>query len=214
MPERNLRGYRVNPLSRVRLRPTAAACATLFFIASVPLLNAQSVTNTIRSDATWRATGNAPLSGWNSSIGFNDSDSAGWEFAFKSPAGTNIWLGSNLSAEAPDEAWFRYVFYLPGDAISAEARFSFDDNGEAYVNGILVLTDTPTSPTVTFQLDPRLFRAGANVVAVHGIDTQSPFNNIGVTMTVVTVPEPCATLLLSVSGSLLLGRSRRLRCSA
>jgi hypothetical protein len=149
--------------------------------------------------------------GWNSDVGFNDSDAAGWESSFKSPAGNNIWFRSNLSSEAPDQAWFRHVFFLTGNVLSAEGLFNFDDDGEAYINGVLVVIDTANSTTETLQLDPGLFRAGANLVALHGIDTRTPFNNVAVNMTVVTVPEPSATLLI-ISSGLLLGRRRIGRC--
>ena len=85
----------------------------------------------IRSNTTWRATSIFPGSGWNSSLTFDGSDAAEWEFAFKSPAGDNIWIGSNRSSQAPDEAWFRYKFTLDGPVKAAQGLFNFDDNGEA-----------------------------------------------------------------------------------
>src|SRR5205823_14953103 len=62
--------------------------------------HAQFLTNNLRSDATWRAVNPAPAVGWNTDIVFDDSDAAGWQFAFKSPSRDNIWFGSNLSADA------------------------------------------------------------------------------------------------------------------
>ena len=169
---------------------------------------ASAATLIVRSDASWRATSVSPASGWNSDSSFNDSDSAGWEFAFKSPAGNNIWIDSNLSVEAPDQAWFRRMFFLTGTVLSAEGLFNFDDDGEAYINGTVVVINTPTSPTETIELDPGLFRVGANVVAVRGIDTHTPFNNVAVNMTIVDVPEPALGGLFATS-TLLFTRRRR-----
>jgi hypothetical protein len=170
---------------------------------------ARAATLIVRSDASWRATSVLPASGWNSDSSFNDSDSAAWEFAFKSPSGNNIWIDSNLSTEAPDQAWFRRVFFLTGTVLSAQGLFFFDDDGEAYINGTIVVVNTPTSPnSETIALDPGLFRVGANVVAVHGIDTHTPFNNIAVNMTVTDVPEPAIGELFAAT-TLLFTRRRR-----
>jgi hypothetical protein len=163
---------------------------------------AQFSTNNIRSDGTWRATSPAPAAGWNTNISFNDSDAAGWEDAFKSPQGDKIWFRSNLSAQAPNQAWFRHLFFLSDNTpFSAQGTFLFDDDGEAYLNGTLVVNDTGGGATTTkLQLDPALFHPGTNLVAVHGIDTHTPYNNIAVNMTIVSVARP-ARLTLNFSGN-------------
>ena len=181
-----------------------ATLAVLFFLLRIQSVHAQFVTNNVRSDATWRAINPAPAAGWNTDVAFDDSDAAGWEFAFKSPSGDNIWLHSNLSGQAPNQAWFRHVFFLNASPTSAEGRFFFDDNGQAYINGTLVVNDTGGgASTFNLQLDPALFHPGPNLVAVHGIDTSGPFNNIAVNMDILTVPEPATTWLLACGGVLL-----------
>jgi hypothetical protein len=167
-----------------KLLPVAALVLAVSFLPS----RAMAAIINVDSDGTWRATSPAPAAGWNTSGTFDDSDAAGWEYAFKSPQGAKIWIRSNQSSEAPNQAWFRKVFTLPAKPISASAVFIFDDDGEAYLNGTLVLTD-PGGGATTFnvQLDTNLFVAGENLMAVHGIDTHAPFNNISVEM-ILDVP--------------------------
>lgn len=139
-------------------------------------------TPTVKTDATWRTTSTLPPAGWSTSLTFDDS-AAGWQGAFKSPAGDNIWYGSNQSSQSPDQAWFRHTFTLDRVPTQASGTFFFDDNGEAYINGQLVLNDTGGGATTTsLTLDPRLFVAGDNLVALHGIDTAGPFSNVSVNL--------------------------------
>ena len=168
-------------------------CALLCALLILPGRAIASITNIV-SDATWRATSPAPPAGWNTSIGFDDSDAAGWEYAFKSPNGAKIWIRSNLSSEAPNMAWFRKVFVLPAKPSSASGTFIFDDDGEVYINGTLVLVD-PGGGATTFNLllDTNLFVAGENLIAVHGIDTHTPYNNISVEM---SLDVPLETALI------------------
>jgi hypothetical protein len=148
-----------------------------------------SITNVV-SDASWRATSPVPSAGWNTSIEFDDSVAAGWEYAFKSPQDAKIWIRSNLSSEAPSQAWFRKVFTLPAKPTSASGTFIFDDDGELYINGTLVVADPGGGATsFNLQLDTNLFVAGENLVAVHGIDTHTPYNNISVEMALDVPPE-------------------------
>src|SRR5262245_8506113 len=97
-----------------------------------------SVTNIV-SDGNWSVTNPAPPAGWNTSVGFDDSDGAGWEYAFKAPSGNNIWMRSNQSASSPNQVWFRHVFRLPAQPLSASGTFNFDDDGQVYLNGTLVV---------------------------------------------------------------------------
>jgi hypothetical protein len=144
----------------------------------------------IVSDGTWRITSPAPPAGWNTALAFDDSDAAGWEYAFKSPSGNNIWMRSNLSASAPGQVWSRHVFTLPALPTSASGSFSFDDDGQVYVNGVLVVNDTGGGATsFNLQLATNLFVVGENLIAVHGIDTVAPYNNFSVDLTLEVPPE-------------------------
>ena len=160
-------------------RCCAATGAAWVWLALASLSGAQ--TPTVKSDATWRTTATQPPDGWNTDIHFDDSDAAGWQNAFKSPSGDNIWYGSNHSDQSPNQAWFRYVFTLNQPIGNATGTFFFDDNGEAYINGRLIVADTtPGATTFLPTLDPTIFNVGSNLVAVHGIDTIPPFSNVAV----------------------------------
>ena len=153
-----------------------------------------SLTNIV-SDGNWRVTSPAPPGGWNTSISFNDSDAAGWEYAFKNPSGNVIWMRSNLSASSPGQVWFRKVFVLPALPTSASGSFYFDDDGQAYLNGTLVVNDTGGgATTTTLQLATNLFVVGENLIAVHGINTIAPYNGIAVDM---ALDVPTETSLIS-----------------
>src|SRR5258706_3423778 len=104
-------------------------CLPLNWIAAVvsflfTALSSVAVTNIV-SDGNWRVTSPAPLSGWNTSLLFDDSDAAGWEYAFKSPSGNNIWMRSNQSSSSPGQVWFRYKFNLAAQPNSASGSFFF-----------------------------------------------------------------------------------------
>ena len=158
-------------------------------------LSAVAATTNIVSDGNWRVTNPAPAAGWNTSLAFDDSDAAGWEYAFKAPSGNNIWMRSNQSASSPGQVWFRYVFHLATPPTTASGTFNFDDDGQVYLNGVLVVNDTGGGAT-TFNLPlaTNLFVAGDNLIAVHGVNTVAPFNVIGVDM---TLEVPLETTLIA-----------------
>src|SRR6185503_17455653 len=109
------------------------------------------------------------------------SDAAGWEYAFTS--GSSIWMRSNQTSQSPGRVWFRKVFVLPALPTSASGTFSFDDDGEGYINGVLVANDPGGgATTLNVQLATNLFVVGENLVAVRGINTIAPFNSISVNL--------------------------------
>lgn len=161
----------------------------------------------VKTDATWKATNPEPPAGWNTDVNFNDS---GWSNAFKSPSSDNIWLTSNMSGQAPNNVWFRKVFTLDAPVASALGDFFFDDNGQNYLNGHLIINDTGGGAT-SFNdvvIDPSFFVVGQNLFAIHGVDTVSPFNNVSANLQITYVPEP-ASLFVMAAGALLLVRRRR-----
>lgn len=149
----------------------------------------------LKTDATWRTIkGSVTVpTNWNSSVIFDDSDAAGWTNSFKSPEGDRIWNTSNLSSESPANPRFRHVFTLYGTITNCVGHFYFDDNGTVWINGIQVLDDTGGGAS-TFDnviLDPSLFHAGDNVIAVWGHNTIGPYNNIEVDITIgIDAPAP------------------------
>ncbi len=181
----------------------AAICVLVFCLGR---LAPASVAVSVISDTTWRATNPLPATGWNTDIVFDDSDAAGWENAVGSPNNDHIWYKSLKSGEAPNKAWFRHVFTLNDAVTDASGLFHFDDNGQAYINGQLIIDDTGGGASnFNLTLDPSLFVAGQNLIAIHGIDTIAPDNSIGVNMTINTVPEPACIGMLA-GGCLLLSR--------
>ena len=167
---------------------------------------------TVVSDTTWRARNPQPPTGWNTDLVFDDSDAAGWQNAVGNTTGNRIWYQSLKSASAPSNAWFRHVFTLDQAATAATATLNFDDNGEAYLNGHLLVEDSGGgASTFNLTIDPSWFTTGDNLIAVHGIDTIAPDCSIGVRMTVTTVPEPAALTVLAAGLPLLAARRRRSR---
>jgi hypothetical protein len=164
----------------------------------------------IVTDATWRTSKTSPPAGWNTDLDFDDSDAAGWQNAFKSPSGNNIWYGSNMSGQSPNNAWFRHVFTLDGPVSNASGTVFFDDNGQLYLNGHLLVDDTGGGAS-SFDLDsidPSFFVIGENLLAAHGVDTEAPFSNIGLDLKLTLVPEPSSLALVAAASFLLRRRTR------
>src|SRR3954463_5894823 len=137
----------------LRLKNCVWSKVVITVIAGIALLTALSAVaaTNIVSDGNWRCTNPAPPAGWNTSLAFDDSDAAGWEYAFKAPSGNNIWMRSNQSASSPGQVWFRYVFNLAAEPTAASGTFNFDDDGQVYLNGVLIVNDTGGGAT-TFNL--------------------------------------------------------------
>src|SRR6476469_9306265 len=105
------------------MRPKNFARSTLLIcfligLSLVMRLSAVAATNIV-SDGNWRVTSPAAPARWNTLPGFDDSDAAGWEYAFKAPSGNTIWMRSNQSASSPGQVWFRHRFILPAQPTSA-----------------------------------------------------------------------------------------------
>jgi hypothetical protein len=163
---------------------------------------------TVVSDATWKVTNPAPPTGWNTDVGFDDS---AWVNAVENPANHNIWMTSLSSGSAPNQIWARKVFNLGAPVASAVGHFGFDDNGQLYLNGHLLIDDTGGGATVfnNFVIDPSFFVVGDNVIAMHGIDTIAPFNSLNANLPITLVPEPACAWLLGAGVVGLLARGRK-----
>ena len=166
------------------------------------------------SDTTWRAYNHLPPAGWNTDLAFNDSDAAGWENAVGNTSNNHIWYHSLHSADAPNNAWFRHIFTLTRPVTDASGVFHFDDNGQAYINGSLLIDDHGGGASnFNLALDPGIFVTGQNLVAVHGIDTIAPDNSIGVNLSIDVVPEPSSGACGAVGMAWLLARRQRGGCA-
>ena len=182
-------------------------CALI--IAAVFAFSARALAEVnIVSDSTWKITNPAPPTGWNTDVNFDDST---WLYAVENPTNHNIWMISLQSSAGPNQVWARKVFRLDVPVESAIGHFGFDDNGQLYLNGHLLIDDTGGGATVynNFVIDPSLFVVGDNLIAMHGIDTIAPFNSLNAQLPITLVPEPgCAWLIGAVAIAFL---SRR-RC--
>ena len=140
-------------------------------------------------------------------------DDSSWLNAVENPTNHNIWMISLQSSAGPNQVWARKVFNLPVPVASAIGHFGFDDNGQLYLNGHLLIDDTGGGATVynNFVIDPSLFVVGDNLLAMHGIDTIAPFNSLNAQLPIVLVPEPGCVGLLALGAIGLLARIRT-RC--
>jgi hypothetical protein len=193
------------PIARVVLAAAAAISAISCSLAGA------ADSRLIVTDATWRACrGTNPVTAdWISNVDYDDSDAAGWVYAFKSPTGDHIWYTSNLSSDGVSHARFRYVFDLSAPVTSAVANhIAFDDNGELWINGTVIVHDTGGGATQydDVVLDPSLFVPGENLIAMEGFDTSGPFHNVALNMTLTTVPEPSSIALLCIAALAVVGR--------
>jgi hypothetical protein len=149
----------------------------------------------VLTDDTWRVTDQSPTAGWNTDTGFDDSDAAGWEYAFDGNLG--IWHTSELTATSPGEVWFRKTFTVDGLVTSAFAECFFDDDGEVFINGVRVVNDTGGGSTLfQFALDGGLFHEGMNLIAARAIDRFAPYHDFRLRLDLEVIPAPAGALVL------------------
>lgn len=160
--------------------------------------------------------------GWNSSVAFDDSNSAGWHdpverdvTRYGGTATNNIWAsGAQGSGETP--AYFRKVFIL--DAAPLNAKFgsslsnfsnAIDDDVQIYVNGVLAFNDHDglANDISTTDVTPYL-HAGQNLLAAKAHDSAGGDEHFSLILQVTTVPEP-STLPLVLIGIMPLAATRR-----
>lgn len=155
-------------------------------LASVFLASAQTTTNIIWTDSTWRCASNSLVvpSNWLSSVVFDDSNAAGWTNAYQVSGSHSIWLRDNHSSNSPARVRFRHVFEVTNEVTAAIAHVTFDDDGAAYINGTRIISDTGGgSTTRDVIIDPGLFHLGSNLIAATGTNTIAPFNVINIKLT-------------------------------
>ena len=190
------------------------ACALFAGLAMLAAGASRADAVTVVSDATWRTSAGviSVTSDWVSNLNYDDSDAAGWQFAFKSPSGHNIWHTSNMSSLSPSHARFRHIFDLPLEVASVSGTFGFDDDGDVWINGVQVVHDangSASNSTFNLVFDPALFHPGQNLIAIEGFDKFAPFSNISGDMTINLVPEPGAAMMTLMVVGIMLGHRRR-----
>ena len=91
------------------------------------------------------------------------------------------------------------------------ANFGFDDDGELYINGVLIEDDHSGAATQfnNMWLNPSLFVQGENLIAMEGINVLPPDNSVNLEIDFNVVPEPASATLVTGSLALLAIRRRR-----
>jgi len=131
--------------------------------------------------------------GWNTLVGFDDSDAAGWTNAISVVHPTEpfirFWVdGTETAGSSP--AYFRKVFNIPGSPTGGFLDFVVDDDAKLYVNGHLVIDDSNSLANFFTGVDvSQWLKSGVNLIAVKAQDQQGA-QSISGQLNVTFVPEP------------------------
>lgn len=181
----------------------------------------------VNTDTTWRAIGpvgnleGSPITsvglaweaahpGWNTFLGFDDTDAAGWTSCVNPLGESHIWVdGDGSTGSTP--SYFRKSFELTLGPSPYFLNFAVDDDAFIYVNGQLVLSDTDgvytdgTINVASFLID------GMNLIAVKAHDSYGiyEFIDLGIVAPDISpIPVP-GGLALAAIGASLVGWMRR-----
>jgi hypothetical protein len=132
--------------------------------------------------------------GWNNSLAFDDSDSAGWGDAIfngHSNIPNGIWPSGD-SFTGPTPAYFRKKITINGPPTLGSVDFIVDDDVQIYVNGDLVFNDTNGLANLENGINfTSSLTQGVNLIALKVHDQQGT-EGFGGTFQISFVPEPSA----------------------
>jgi hypothetical protein len=150
--------------------------------------------------------------GWNSSLAFDDSDSAGWHVPvardvarYGGTSTNNIWASGDQNYLGPTPGYFRITFTLDNAPLSAhigsttleDSANVVDDDAQIYVNGTLVVDDQDGGVTFFGLTDVTgLLHAGQNLLAAKVHDSYGIEEHFSLVLDFTTVPEPGSLIIV------------------
>lgn len=162
----------------------------------------------IATDSSWKITASAPsVADWKSNAAFDDS---AWQSAtelssWPGYAAKVIWSSGGQFSTTETQVWARGIFNLSTLPLSAVLNGGFDDDGDLFINGILVVSNQNGFADNFLNIDVTPYLAtGNNLIAFTATDNYPVwgYNHgaaVQVDATFAQVPEPATFALLGLA---------------